>query len=54
MPNIYMYKRLTIPGVLVECGFISNSIERKNLVNKNYQLKVATAITDGVINYLNK
>ena len=54
MPNIYMYKRLTIPGVLVECGFISNSIERKNLVNKNYQLKVATAITDGLINYLNK
>ena len=28
MPNIYMYQYLKIPGVLVECGFVSNTFER--------------------------
>ena len=27
--TIYMYSKLKIPGVLVECGFLSNSTERK-------------------------
>ena len=50
-PNIYMYQRLKIPGVLVECGFLSNYRERENLVTDTYQQKIAMAITNGVINY---
>ena len=34
--TIYMYSKLKIPGVLVECGFLSNSIERKRLLDDNY------------------
>lgn len=51
MPNIYMYKKLSIPGVLVECGFISNANERKKLQDEKYQQEIANAITNGVINY---
>lgn len=51
MPNIYMYKYLEIPGVLIECGFISNYQERLNLQNTVYQEKLAQAITKGVISY---
>ena len=36
MPNIYMYQYLKIPGVLVECGFISNTFERKKLQDESY------------------
>ncbi len=50
-PNIYMYQRLKVPGVLVECGFLSNYSERQNLITEEYQQKIALAITTGVINY---
>lgn len=51
MPDIYMYKRLNILGVLVECGFISNRLEREKLVTNEYQQEIAQAITNGVVNY---
>ncbi len=34
--SIYMYSKLTIPGVLIECGFLSNANERKKLQDKEY------------------
>lgn len=34
--TIYMYSRLDKPGVLVECGFLSNSKERSQLLNEEY------------------
>lgn len=37
---------------LVECGFISNELEVKNLSDSNYQDKLATGIADGIENYL--
>ena len=51
--NIYMYKRLKIPGILIECGFLSNPEERKILVTSKYQEKIAQVITEGVIDYFN-
>lgn len=50
--DLYMYRNTTTPGVLIECGYLSNYIERRNLQNKEYQQKIAKAITKGVINYL--
>jgi len=41
----------TMPSVLVEAAFISNSREEKRLANKNYQKRVAAAIVNGVKNY---
>ena len=41
----------TMPSVLVEAAFISNSREEKRLVSKSYQKRVADAIVKGVMNY---
>ena len=51
MPNIYMYRRLKIPGVLVECGFISNKKEREKLITPAYQKEIAKSLTQGLVNY---
>lgn len=49
--SIYMYKQLTIPGVLIETGFISNSSERTLLISDEYQDKIVDAIVRALINY---
>lgn len=49
--NIYMYKKLNIPGVLIECGFLSNAKERKLLQDSEYQDKLVDSIVEGLINY---
>lgn len=52
--DLYMYRNTTTPGVLVECGYLSNPTERTLLQQENYQKKLATSITNGIINYLKK
>lgn len=47
----YMYSKLTVPGVLIECGFLSNPNEKSKLVTKEYQEQLARTITKGIINY---
>ena len=49
--DIYMYKKLDIPGILIECGFMSNSNERMKLVSDKYQTKLVDSIVDGLIEY---
>ncbi|HHX33503.1 MAG TPA: hypothetical protein GX713_04695 [Mollicutes bacterium] len=49
----YMYSKLNINGVLIECGFLSNTNERNKLSTKEYQKNLALIITKGVINYYN-
>ena len=52
--DLYMYRNTTTPGVLVECGYLSNSTERTLLQQEDYQKKLAKSITNGIINYLKK
>lgn len=47
--TIYMYKQLEIPGVLIECGFLSNAKERDLLVDKEYQKRIVNAIIKGIV-----
>ncbi|MBE6153666.1 MAG: N-acetylmuramoyl-L-alanine amidase CwlD [Firmicutes bacterium] len=48
----YMYRRIkSVPGVLVEVGFITNSNERYLLRQNTYQNKVCDSIIQGVLNY---
>ena len=47
--STYMYNRLTKPGLLIECGFLSNYNERSKLITETYQKKIAKAIANGVI-----
>ena len=49
--STYMYSKLKIPGVLIECGFLSNAKERSLLTNEDYQKKIANAICEGVLEY---
>jgi len=39
--------------VIVECGFLSNTEEANLLITDEYQDKVAEAIRDGILTYLN-
>ena len=50
--DLYMYKNTTVPGVLIECGYLSNYIDRRNLQDPKYQEQISKTITAGVIKYL--
>ncbi|MBO5711845.1 MAG: N-acetylmuramoyl-L-alanine amidase [Acholeplasmatales bacterium] len=45
--NIYLLNKVTIPAVIVECGFLTNDNERSKLINKEYQMMLAWAIFEG-------
>ena len=47
----YMYEKLEKRGILIECGFLSNAIERSKLITEEYQRKVASVIADAIANY---
>ena len=47
--DTYMYSKLNIPGVLIECGFLSNPKERQMLTTSEYQKLVAYSIAEGII-----
>ncbi len=44
-------REITMPGVLIECGFISSPAEVRKLVSPDYQEKLARGIADGVRSY---
>ena len=52
--NIYLLKHATLPAILVECGFLSNDIEQKKLLDTQYQRQIAWAIYCGLIKYFNE
>lgn len=49
--NIYMYKRLEVPGVLIECGFLSNKKERNLLLTNKYQDLLVSSIVKALISF---
>ena len=49
--STYMYKKLEKKGVLIECGFLSNTMERNKLITEEYQKKVAKVIAAALVNY---
>lgn len=49
-PTIYLMSHITAPGVLVECGFLSNKEETVRLQEPVYQRRLAAAITAGFLN----
>ncbi len=51
MAGDYFILSLDVPSVLVECGFISNAEEEKLLLSPDYQLRVAQAVRDGILEY---
>ena len=46
--SVYLLEKITCPGVLVECGFLSNSTEEALLQTEAYQKKLAAVIAAGL------
>lgn len=49
--NIFIIKNVEIPTTIVECGFLSNPEEEKELLEDEYQNKLAWGIYNGIIDY---
>ena len=52
--DLYLYKNTRVPGVLIECGFLSNRYDRGNLLNKDYQKKFSLIISKSLEEYFSK
>lgn len=50
--DYYILNETKHPGVLVECGFLSNDKDRSNLIDTSYQQKIAELLCEGVCEYL--
>lgn len=51
LENVYIVKHVEIPLSIVECGFLSNPEEEKQLQTNEYQDRLAWGIYTGIINY---
>lgn len=49
--NYYVLKVSTMPGIIIECGFLTNSEEAAALNSKEYQDKMAWSIYAGIVKY---
>ncbi len=49
--EIYLMNRLACPAVLVECGFLSNSNDLRNLQSPAYRTRLAAVLVTGYITW---
>ena len=54
LDSIYIMKNVEIPISVVECGFLSNPEEEKQLLEDSYQERLAWGIYNGIIEYFTK
>ena len=52
--STYLLYNATVPAVLVECGFLSNSAELKRLKDEEYQKKMAFSIFCGIVSFFSE
>ena len=50
--GIYLMERITHPGILVECGFLSNPAEERKLNDPAYQNKIAAILAAVAAGYV--
>lgn len=50
--SVYLMKHINCPGILVECGFLSNREEAAMLSSENYQSKLAIVLLSAFASYL--
>lgn len=50
--TVYLMNHITCPGILVECGFLSNQEEEQLLQSDAYQTKLASALTASWLQWL--
>lgn len=49
--SLFLFKNAYSPAVLIECGFISNAMDAKNLSDDEYQNKVVFVIFSAICDY---
>ena len=54
LDTVYIMKHVEIPISIVECGFLSNPEEEQQLLDDEYQNKLAWGIFNGIIEYFNE
>lgn len=52
--TFYVLRNTTMPGILVEMGFVSNAEESARLQNDSYRNRVAQGVFNGIVKYFNK
>ena len=52
--SIYLLDRIQSPGILIECGFLSNAQELELLKAEKYQKELSVTLAGGIINFLNE
>ena len=50
--GVYLMEQIQCPGILVECGFLSNPGEERQLRSREYQQKICIIIASTVANHL--
>lgn len=51
LKNMYLFEKISQPGILIEAGFISNPNDRYKLKQSEYQQELSKNITEGIIKY---
>ena len=54
LDTVYIMKHVEIPISIVECGFLSNPEEEQQLLDDEYQNKLAWGIFNGINDYFNE
>jgi len=54
LDTVYIMKHVELPISIVECGFLSNPEEEQQLLDDEYQNKLAWGIFNGIIEYFNE
>lgn len=49
--NFLVLRQISVPGIYIEGGFLSNPFDAEKIVSPTYRRKTARAITDGVLAY---
>lgn len=50
--GVYLMEHITHPGILVECGFLSNPTEEQKLASAEYQKRLATILAAVLVSHL--
>ncbi len=53
-PDVYLMNHITVPGILIECGFLTNPNELQNLKDDSYQKRLAVTIAATVLTHLSE